>query len=189
MVTPNGGPKRGANYTAGEDVAISKAHLSVTTDPIVGAEQQAKTYYKRIYKGYLERKPVDACVRPFSSVKTRVKTILTNVSRFSGCYASVKAMKKSVVSEEDEIRLATAFFNRKKMDHPKEDVGPQFKFLTAWEVLRQFPKFNAADQASSSARSTTEEDGDVSGPSGDTEERESAGGAGGVVKRKVLKFE
>lgn len=189
MASPNAAPKRGANYTASEDVAICKAYLAVTTDPIVGAEQEKKTYYKRIYEGYVERKPVDACVSPFSSVETRVKAILTGVTRFSGCYASVKAMKKSGVSEEDEIRLATAFYNKKKISHPKEDVGPPFKFLHSWKILRSFPKFSAAEQASPSAQSTTEdnEDGDVS--TCEVEERESVETDGCGTKRKVPKFE
>ena len=43
--------------------------------------------------------------------------------RFSGCFASVKKMKRSGVNEDDEIRLATALFNKKRVEHPKEDVG------------------------------------------------------------------
>lgn len=54
-------------------------------------------------------------------------------------------MKRSGTNEADKIRLATAVFNKKDVSHPNEDVGPKFRFLAAWEALRERPKFEGAD--------------------------------------------
>ena len=90
MATLNGGPKAAESYTEGEVLAISKSYLAVTTEPIVGAEQKAKTYKNRTFKGYLECKSVDAFVCPFLSVETRAKAILTYFTLSAGAARASK---------------------------------------------------------------------------------------------------
>lgn len=125
-------------------MAIARAFIYVSTDAVIGADQRGKAYYKRIYDAYKERKPKDAVMRPFSSVETRLKNILTKSTRFAACYQSVKQLKKSGISYDDEVRLATALYNKKTVEHPREDVGPPFIHVKAWELLRDLPKFQAA---------------------------------------------
>lgn len=136
--------QRGTNYSSEEDVAIAKAYVSVTTDAITGNEQPGTTYYSRIYDSYKLVRPKDAPLRPLASIETRVKDIQKQCTRFSGCVRSIKAMKRSGISAEDELRLATALFNKKEVQHPREDVGKAFKYMDAWHILCDLPKFSAA---------------------------------------------
>lgn len=78
------------------------------------------------------------------SVQTRVKMILKDSVRFSGCFKTVKNMKKSGHSEEDEMRPARVIFNRRTVSHPREDVGKLFRFLDFWYLLLDLPKLQAA---------------------------------------------
>lgn len=142
--------QRGSNYSTEEDVCIARAYVQVSTDPISGSEQRQITYYGRIYIAYKQKKPADAPLRSESSVESRVKDIQKQCVRFSGCFASIKALKRSGVNEDDEICLATALFNKRKVQHPNEDIGKRFKYLEAWEVLRALPKYSAAGEASPS---------------------------------------
>lgn len=68
-------------------------------------------------------------------------------------------MTKNALSAEDEINLAIAFFNKKKVTQPNTDLGPRFKFIAAWKMLRDFTKFNAAVQAVSGVPKTNAMDG------------------------------
>ena len=66
-------------------------------------------------------------------------------TRFSAMFATVKDLRRSGVNEDDEVRLATALFNKREVAHPNEDVGPTFRFLSCWEIMRALPKFAAAE--------------------------------------------
>lgn len=157
--------KRGSNYTSAEDESIARAYIAVTTDPIVGSDQKGGTFYERIYDAYKDKKPTDCAVRPFNSIETRCKQILTNCTRFSACYASAKALKRSGTNEADNIRLATAFFNKKNVERPSDDVGPKFKFMPSWLVLRILPKFQAGGSTPTRASASDDEAEDAtSGP-------------------------
>lgn len=71
-------------------------------------------------------------------------------------------MKRSGVCERDEVCLATAPYNKKKVQHPNEDVGPPFRFLGCWESLRVLPKFSAAGQVEQSKSEDDNRDPSVS---------------------------
>lgn len=150
--------KRGCNYSSEEDVCIARSYIHASTDPIVGSEQKAHSYYQRIYNHYKDNKPSNAPLRPLSSIESRLKDIQKLCVRFSACYASVKKMKRSGVNHEDEIRLSTALFNKIKVEHPSEDVGRKFKYIDAWMILREMPKFSVdglEDKSTSDTNSTS----------------------------------
>lgn len=79
-----------------------------------------------------------------------MKDIQKQCMRFSCCFASVKAMKRSGVGEDGEIRLAAALFNKKKVQLSNEDVDRRFKYLEAREFLRVLNKYAVAGDASRS---------------------------------------
>lgn len=166
---------RGSNYAVAEDEAITKAYILVSGDPIVGSDQKCGTYYDRIYAAYQEKKPDSAQLRKQSSVETRCRTIQRECTRFSAIFSRVKQMKRSGANETDEVRLATALFNNREVEHPNEDVGPKFRFLPCWELLRQFPKFSVADrpEASSSQQDEVSATGsdETSGIVGETKKK------------------
>lgn len=166
---------RGGNYAVAEDEAITKAYILVSNDPITGSDQKGGTYYDRIYAAYKAKKPVGAPLRKQSSVETRCRTIQKECTRFSAMFSSVKQMKRSGVNETDEVRLATALFNKREVEHPNEDVGPKFRFLSCWELLRHFPKFAVADRAEARSSQqdevTAAESEERSGSVGETKEK------------------
>lgn len=145
--------RRGGNYTVEEDIAITRAYIHVSMDPITGTDQKEATYYSRIWEAYKTKKPSDAVSRPLTSVTTRCKTILKESVRFAACFKSIESMRKSGHSDDDNVRLATALFNKKKVSHPREDVGKPFRFTKCWEILRDLPKFSAAAEGGSSSGS------------------------------------
>lgn len=100
-----------------------------------------------IYDGHKEKKPSDCAVRPYTYIATRYRVMLTKCTRFRVCYASAKVLKRSGTNETDEIRLTTDFFNNKKVEHPNKDVGPNFKFMSSWIVLRDLPKFQEGSES------------------------------------------
>lgn len=124
--------KSGTNYSTAEDVRFARLYRHITSDPIIGSEKNSGTYHSRIYEHYKHIKRKDAFLRPFSSIETRFRNVQTICARFSACFASVKATNYSNVSEEDVIRLATALFNKRDIQHPHEDVRRAFKYIQAW---------------------------------------------------------
>lgn len=155
--------RRGGNYTVDEDLAVTRAYMNITMDPITGSDQKECTYYTRIWEVYKQKKPEDCVIRPMTSVQTRVKKILKETVRFAACHNSVVALRKSGHSDGDIIRLSTGMFNKMKVSHPREDVGKPFQFEKCWEILRDMPKFTAAGQGgatgSTSAESSTTDTG------------------------------
>lgn len=82
-------------------------------------------------------------------METGLKGILKDTTRFAACVKSVKDLRKSAVTYEDQVRLATAMLNKKVVQQPCGDVGPELRFLKAWTILCNIPKFQAAVSGSS----------------------------------------
>lgn len=74
----------------------------------------------------LKRTSVNFVGCPLSSVETRVKLILKECTRLTACFNSVKAMQKSCIIEDDEVRLSTALYNEKMVENTREDVARGF---------------------------------------------------------------
>ena len=87
--------RRGTNYTEDEDVAIMRAYMNVSLDPITGTDQKEGTYYARIWEVYQMKNPRDCVTRPMMSVQTRIKTIVKETVRFAACFRSIETMRKS----------------------------------------------------------------------------------------------
>lgn len=114
--------RRRGNYTIAEDVSSWCSYIYVSTDTIINSDQKAGFDHNRTYKAYKEHKLRDAVVFSFHSVKTRVRLILKECVCFAACLKSTKDLNKSGVCEDDDIRLATALFNKLVVHHLREDV-------------------------------------------------------------------
>ena len=130
----------GGNYTAEEDLALCKAWVSVSTDPIVGANQKGETFWKAVHKKMYVIYQEDAEVvvmnkRSWESVKNRFqKTIHTTVQKFNGYY------KQAV--EKNESGWTTAMYLDAAMKVWLQMEGRPYKFQVVTRVLHQVPKFN-----------------------------------------------
>lgn len=105
--------RRGCNYTSDEDDAIARAHVYVRSDAIVGSDQNGTHKYLRIYEAYKKRKQNDVPFRSAESVTTRLKATLKESLRFPVQFCAIKSMKKSIISRDNEIGMATAIVNKK----------------------------------------------------------------------------
>lgn len=133
---------RGFGFTSKEDIAVVRAWLNVSEDPVVGSDQKASQFYERVAEIYNDRlKPSHCSTRNALSLRRRFDCIKANCVRFSACYSAVKRLKPTGVSYSDIIRLATASFNKVKVAHPSDNTGRTFRFLEAWEVVNGHPKF------------------------------------------------
>lgn len=94
-------------------------------------------------------------MRPMNSVQTRFNVILKNKVRFAACLKNVHTMGKRVHNEDEEIRMATAMFNKMKVSHPSEEAGKLFRFLKCLELPRDFSKFSTVMDGGSSSASQT----------------------------------
>lgn len=64
------------------------------------------------------------------SVKASVEDIKKFIVNFFGWFTSIEVMKRSEISENDKIGLATALFKR-SVGHPCEDFDRKFRLLPA----------------------------------------------------------
>ena len=140
---------RGFNYSSDEDRSVACAWIQASENAITGSEQKSLEFYSKIRDAYNAFKPKDRPERTLESVKSRVKLVSKSCVKFSACFASVKRSKPTGVSEEDLIRMATAIYNGKTIARPCDDVGKPFKFIRAWQILRNHEKFNVANSTQS----------------------------------------
>lgn len=133
-------------------MCIARAFVHASTDPIIGSEQKAGTYYQRTFEYLKANKPKETLLRSEYSIKTRVKDIKKQCVRFSACYERMEKMMRSGVNEDDEIRLNTTLVSKVKVDHPKEDFRHKFNYLKAWEILRDQVKFIEGGQIQTTTR-------------------------------------
>lgn len=138
-------PRRGSSFTSDEDAAIARAWISASENPVVGSEQTGEVFYRKITTLYNESfKPANREMRSLESIRARTKAIHKQCARFSGCYTRVLRSKPTGVSPDDLLRLATAIFNDISVKNANDDCGKAFKFLSAWNILKEHDKFAAA---------------------------------------------
>lgn len=142
--TPNPKPVRGSNYTPNEDAALAKAWINISEDPIVGAEQKGDDFINEVTEVYNNKyKPSNRENRSVESIKKRCKVVNKACVSFAGCVARVRRMNPTGVSPDDFLNMATGLYNGFEMVNAREDSGVPFKFMLAWKVLCEHPKFMA----------------------------------------------
>lgn len=168
---------RGASFTPSEDASIAKAWVDVSEDPIVGAEQKGDMFYDAITEAYNNKyKPSNREWRTTESVKKRSKLINRSCVAFGGCVARVHRMKPTGTSPDDLNNLATALYNEVDVCNANDDCGAPFKFMMAWRVLCEHPKFMM--EAENSGDSAGGQHGVVAGEDGSSNADITEGGGG-----------
>ena len=130
----------GGNYTHEEDLSLCKAWVSVSTDPIVGANQKGEMFWKAVHKKMYILYQEDAEVvvmnkRSWESVKNRFqKTLHPTVQKFNSYYK--QAVEKNESGWTKEMYLEAAMKVWLQME------GKPYKFQIITRVLHQVLKFN-----------------------------------------------
>ncbi|KAJ3072454.1 hypothetical protein HDU98_003579 [Podochytrium sp. JEL0797] len=117
--------KRGANFTAAEDVQIARSWANVSQDA--------------------ENLEFGDNIRPPGAIRQRYGIINKDVSKFVGILAAVEDLEISGTNKDDDFRNACKVF--------KEEQKKDFKFRACWEILKDVPKFKLSIQSKKAAPS------------------------------------
>ncbi|XP_013583440.1 PREDICTED: glutathione S-transferase T3-like [Brassica oleracea var. oleracea] len=124
-------------WTPTEDVVLISAWLNTSKDPVVGNEQKAIAFWKRI-ASYVAASPKLAGLqkREASHCKQRWGKINEGISKFVGCYDAATKEKSSGQNETDVMKMAhEIFFN---------DYKVKFTLEHAWLELHHDQKWCGA---------------------------------------------
>ncbi|XP_013594997.1 PREDICTED: glutathione S-transferase T3-like [Brassica oleracea var. oleracea] len=116
-------------YSPKEDRILIGAWLNTSKDPLVGNEQRAVAFWKRIVD-YYNASPqlVGEVPREVTSCKQRGSRINHEVSRFTGCYNQALREQRSGQNDDDVIKVAYDIFFTK--------YDTKFTLDHCWRELR-----------------------------------------------------
>uniref|UniRef100_A0A0D3AMY5 Myb-like domain-containing protein n=1 Tax=Brassica oleracea var. oleracea TaxID=109376 RepID=A0A0D3AMY5_BRAOL len=129
--------KERRNWSPTEDIVLISAWLNTSKDPVVGNDQKAIAFWKRI-AAYVAYSPKLFALqkREPSHCKQRWGKINESVCKFVGCYEAAMKAKASGMSEDDVLKMVhELFFN---------DYKVKFTLEHAWLELRHDQKWCGA---------------------------------------------
>ena len=132
--------KKAAYFTLAEDIAICKAFVNCTLDPIVGCNQKSATFWNAVHAKFNEILTQESDVYmenkwKVSSINSRfLKTISPRVSIFTGFHKQI--LEKEMSGWTPEMYFTAA------MQLYLEQVGKNFKHKECVEILQKLPKFD-----------------------------------------------
>ena len=141
--------KQRCKWSTAEDLVLISAWLNTSKDPLVGNEQRAGTFWKRIAAYYnASPKVIGLAKREQSHCKQRWGKINEGVCKFVGSYDAATKQRTSGQSEDDVLKAAhEIFFNNYKV---------KFSLEHAWRELRNDQKwcgtYGSSQQSSGSKR-------------------------------------
>ena len=105
--------KQRCKWSTAEDLVLISAWLNTSKDPLVGNEQKAGTFWKRITAYYnASPKVVGLAKREQKKCKQRWGKINEGACKFVGCYDAATKQRTSGQSEDDVLKAAhEIFFN------------------------------------------------------------------------------
>ncbi|KAM5551538.1 glutathione S-transferase T3-like [Rosa sericea] len=119
--------QRQANFTTEEDKLLVSAWLNIGLDPVKGADQKKKQFWKRI-TDFFEKHKKWSGERSEKSLTNRWSTISSTVSKFCGHYSAIEHLRRSGYTEQDKIVEAKEAF--------KKEEGHAFVLDHCWVILR-----------------------------------------------------
>ena len=116
--------KERRKWSPTEDGVLISAWLNTSKDPVVGNEQKAVAFWKRIAAYFAASPKLDgAQKREPTHCKARWIMINEGVCKFFGCYEAATKQRSSGQNEDDVLKLAhMIFFNDHKAKFTLEHV-------------------------------------------------------------------
>ncbi|XP_048609749.1 glutathione S-transferase T3-like [Brassica napus] len=166
--------KERRKWSPTEDLVLISAWLNTSKDPVVGNEQKAIAFWKRI-AAYVASSPKLSALqkREPANCKQRWGKINDGLCKFIGCYEAATKARSNGMNEDDVLKMAhEIFFN---------DYKVKFTLEHAWLELRHDQKWcgasctkdkvvskrrNLDDQSAQSSTSVAGEDDQGSRPVG-----------------------
>uniref|UniRef100_A0A0D3ACV3 Myb-like domain-containing protein n=1 Tax=Brassica oleracea var. oleracea TaxID=109376 RepID=A0A0D3ACV3_BRAOL len=144
-------------YSPKEDRILIGAWLNTSKDPLVGNEQRAVAFWKRIVD-YYNASPqlVGEVPREVTSCKQRWSRINHEVSRFTGCYNQALREQRSGQNDDDVIKAAYDIFFTK--------YDTKFTLDHCWRELRHEQKWASTYMAKDGGKEKRRPVVDLDGP-------------------------
>ncbi|KAL0695942.1 hypothetical protein Bca4012_063122 [Brassica carinata] len=129
-----------------EDCVLISAWLNTSNDPVVGNEQKAITFWKRIAT-YFAAGPKLAGMqkRERTNCKARWGKINEGVCKFVGCYEAATKQRSSGKNEDDVLKMAHKIYFY--------DYQKKFTMEHAWLGLRHDQKWSGASSTKDKVQS------------------------------------
>lgn len=96
------GSKRTTNFVWQEDEVICSGWLSVSKDPIHGANQSRASFWKRVH-AFFEKYKKTTAVRTQSSIMHRWLTIQLQVNKYCACYEAIEGRNQSGQTIQNKV--------------------------------------------------------------------------------------
>lgn len=129
--TPSLAPGRGKGFSIPEDERLVRCWIHISEDPIVGNDQKAESFWRRIHKTYNENAPDGE--RTNSSLRNRWGTLSNKVLKFASYIRTAKTTLPSGTTTEQVVPLASDLYNQGEKH--------RFVFLHAYNILQNCPKY------------------------------------------------
>ncbi|KAF8083770.1 hypothetical protein N665_0753s0008 [Sinapis alba] len=128
--------KERRKWSPKEDKILIGAWLNTSKDPVVGNEQKAAAFWKRI-QDYYNSSPllVGTVPRELVQCKQRWSRINDQVCKFVGCYDAALRDHRSGQNDDDLMKAALDIFYN--------DYGLKFSLDHAWRELRHDSKWSS----------------------------------------------
>ncbi|XP_056843059.1 glutathione S-transferase T3-like [Raphanus sativus] len=147
-------------WSTKEDVVLISAWLNTSKDAIVGTDQKAGAFWKRIVD-YVNASPQlsGGVPREWSQCKQRWGRINEQVCKFVGCYEAAVREQASGQNENDVMKAAhDIFFNDIGIKFTLEHCWRELRFDQKWKSLG-VPKEGPKEKRKEAAEVVAEEEG------------------------------
>ena len=167
------GRGRGRSWSHPEKMALCRAWLAVSRDPVIGTDQTSAEFFAAVVDAYRLGFGLPAGLQARSAaaiVRFMRYSLFKNVQLFASVYARVcRRNQTGNLSDEELIRAAEAEIDagdayegvRADPDHDPEEPEPQGRsrargfrasdWIPSWRILRRADKFSGAAAAAAAA--------------------------------------
>ncbi|XP_048610453.1 glutathione S-transferase T3-like isoform X3 [Brassica napus] len=131
-VTPERKERR--KWSPTEDGVLISSWLNTSKDALVGNEQKASAFWKRI-AAYYAASPKLAGVKPraYNNCKSRWGKINEAVCKFVGCFEAATKQRSSGQNEDDVLKMAhEIYFNDHKQKFTMEHAWLELRYDQKW---------------------------------------------------------
>ncbi|XP_039789203.1 glutathione S-transferase T3-like [Panicum virgatum] len=165
-----------SNFSADEDVHLTKWWVAVSTDPVINTGQRREGFWSRITNGYNSNRGPHV-EQSLKSLSSRFDHIKEQCAKFSDYYTQILHVNPSGMSDADKTTEALARF---------ASTQKPFMLMHCWKILKDEPKWQDLVVVMSQSGKNNEQEDDcyVTAPSnqGDTEAEPSTPSSGGTKR-------
>ncbi|KZV21568.1 hypothetical protein F511_11061, partial [Dorcoceras hygrometricum] len=119
------------------DKLLCHIYLYISQNPDIGIRQSKDQFWSRIEEAYNLNKPDNLQIRNKRSLQCRMRNILHDISKLTGCVSQIEALRPSGAFEEDILNRAKVLLMQ------DTEFRKGFKFHHVWPIMKDFVKFSS----------------------------------------------